>query len=39
MTTEKRKTGAVGKKVYKGYLRAGRAKYTFPLTLLFATLM
>ncbi|KAK4689734.1 hypothetical protein P7C73_g391, partial [Tremellales sp. Uapishka_1] len=36
MTSETRKTGTVGR---KGYLHAGRARYTFPLTLLFATMM
>ena len=36
---EIRKTGSVGRKVYGGYLKAGGAKYTFPLTVLFATIM
>ncbi|WVQ72250.1 hypothetical protein IAR50_001799 [Cryptococcus sp. DSM 104548] len=39
MVSEVRKTGSVGAKVYKGYLKAGRAKYTLPLTILFAIIM
>ncbi|WWC68921.1 uncharacterized protein I206_102857 [Kwoniella pini CBS 10737] len=36
MVSEIRKTGSV---VYAGYLHAGRSRYTFPLTVLFATIM
>nr|XP_019012361.1 uncharacterized protein I206_03208 [Kwoniella pini CBS 10737]OCF51142.1 hypothetical protein I206_03208 [Kwoniella pini CBS 10737] len=39
MVSEIRKTGSVGRKVYAGYLHAGRSRYTFPLTVLFATIM
>ncbi|WWC59914.1 uncharacterized protein I303_102476 [Kwoniella dejecticola CBS 10117] len=36
MVSEIRKTGSV---VYAGYLHAGRSRYTFPLTVFFATIM
>ncbi|ORY27673.1 P-loop containing nucleoside triphosphate hydrolase protein [Naematelia encephala] len=39
MVSETRKTGSVGRRVYGGYLRAGQAHYTFPLTLLFGVVM
>ncbi|ORX36438.1 P-loop containing nucleoside triphosphate hydrolase protein [Kockovaella imperatae] len=39
MTSEKRKTGSVGRKVYKSYLKAGNARVTAPLTILFALVM
>nr|XP_018264326.1 uncharacterized protein I303_02491 [Kwoniella dejecticola CBS 10117]OBR86484.1 hypothetical protein I303_02491 [Kwoniella dejecticola CBS 10117] len=39
MVSEIRKTGSVGRKVYAGYLHAGRSRYTFPLTVFFATIM
>lgn len=39
MTSEVRKTGSVGGKVYAAYLRAGKATYTLPLSLIFASAM
>lgn len=39
MTSEVRKTGRVGGKVYGAYLRAGKAAWTLPLSLLFAAAM
>ncbi|ODO00356.1 hypothetical protein I350_06992 [Cryptococcus amylolentus CBS 6273] len=39
MVSEVRKTGSVGGKVYKEYLKAGKAKFTVPLTILFAVIM
>lgn len=39
MTSEVRKTGSVGGKIYAAYLRAGKATYTLPLSLFFASVM
>ncbi len=39
MVSEVRKTGSVGRTVYGGYLKAGRAKWTFPSTMIAAILM
>lgn len=39
MVSEVRKTGSVGRKVYGGYLKAGRARWTLPATLAAAILM
>lgn len=36
MISEVRKTGSVGGYVYKAYLKAGRAVFTGPFTILFA---
>lgn len=39
MVSEVRKTGAVGRKVYGAYLKAGRAYFTAPATIFFAVIM
>lgn len=39
MVSESRKTGSVGWQVYKRYLKAGRAKYTGPLTVVASVLL
>lgn len=39
MTSEVRKTGSVGGKIYAAYLKAGKGSWTLPLSIIFAVAM